>query len=64
MTERCRAVVSEPPHYFHHHGCPNKAKHDIDGIKVCGIHKKVAEKWQSQNRLHTMVEAWWPERWR
>ena len=42
------AQCSEPPWYLHTHPCSNPAKYNIDGVMVCGIHKRQAERWRSQ----------------
>lgn len=55
---QCIALVSSP-HYWHKHRCTNTAKFKVGRHKVCGIHKRVAERWQKEGRLDSMVRWWW-----
>lgn len=55
----CAARVARPPHYLHTCPCDKPAKHEVDGVPVCGVHKRIAERWVREGRLHSMVESWW-----
>lgn len=57
--EMCSAVVTDPPHHLHPRSCSKRATQDVAGVKVCGVHARMARKWDSENRLQTMIEHWW-----
>lgn len=56
---QCVAQVSEPPHHFHSHRCTKRAKDMVGDYEVCGIHARVAKRWEKEGRLDSMVKRWW-----
>ena len=59
--KQCIAVVSEPPHYVHSYRCTRKASTKVGEYEVCGIHARVARKWDEQGCLDSMVKHWWTD---
>jgi hypothetical protein len=55
--KQCCAWVSDT--WGRGHRCAVPAKHEVAGFRVCGIHKRVAERWQREQRLESMVGYWW-----
>lgn len=55
---RCRAQLMSPTLY-HAARCSKRASHEVAGIALCGTHRRLAEKWQSEGRLPAMVKFWW-----
>lgn len=59
---QCRAFVSVPPYYIHAYPCENHARYTVGGYSVCGTHKRVAEKWDAEGHLDSMVKFCWVKR--
>ncbi len=55
----CEGRCDTPPHYLRTYPCRNQAKHEVGGHHVCGVHKRVAERWQAEGRLDRMVARYW-----
>ena len=58
MRTLCQARVTDD---WHHYGCQRAAKYQVGSraISVCGIHKRVADKWAEEERLDSMIDFWW-----
>lgn len=65
MTEKdnhCVAYVPERPWYIHTYRCRNMAYTTVGSYKVCGVHARLARRWQGEKRLELMVQTYWRQK--
>ena len=55
-AKHCKGMVSDG---WNGYRCGRVAKDTVVGIPLCGIHKRVAKKWEEEGRLISMMEFWW-----
>ena len=55
---RCQALLSSPTLNLGTR-CLTTARHELAGLRLCGTHRRIAERWRAEGHFAAKVRYWW-----